>query len=97
MLRTDILPDLDYEAGEASQEICGIYMNSLGTTYTANHYKAAIGSFVLGDESNPDFGKFIGVVNGFWPSPGRTASTYYPIWPSYLEFPSNTRNNSKYN
>lgn len=64
-LRTDILPDLDYEAGEATEEICGIYKNSLSTSYK-DYYKTAIGSFVLGCKENTGFGKFIGVNAGFW-------------------------------
>lgn len=64
-VRTDILPDLDFEAGETTEEICGIYKNSLSTSYK-DYYKAAVGSFVLGCKENTGFGKFIGVNAGFW-------------------------------
>lgn len=57
-VRSDTLPDLDFESGEAEEEICGIYKNSYSTNY-ADYKKAVIGSIVLGDKNNSNSGKFI--------------------------------------
>lgn len=67
--RKDYLPDLDYNSGEAEENLLGIYERVITPSY--NHpgqRQFALGTWVLGDTNTPTNGYFIGVNRMFHPS-----------------------------